>query len=73
MPRGIDMILSLGFKRETIFTARNVERITPEIIQCDCPECEGDGDWTKFMPEEDGWDPGSIPCIQCKGTGRIYA
>lgn len=67
------MILSLGWWKETTLIARNVKRVTPEIIQCDCPECGGDGDWTKFMPEEDRWKPGEIPCVQCKGTGRIYA
>lgn len=83
------MILSLGWKRETIAEAKNVVRITPEIIQCDCPECGGDGDWGKFLFEGPNaeaylehaadfgvslpYQKGSYPCIDCKGTGRIYA
>lgn len=67
------MILSRGFWRSTICEARHVRRVTPEIIECDCPECGGDGDWGKFMPDEDQWKPGEVPCIDCKGTGRVYA
>lgn len=67
------MILSMGFKRETIYKAKNVRRITPEIIECDCPECGGDGDWTKHMPDEEECPPNSVPCIVCKGSGRIFA
>lgn len=64
------MILSLGFSRATIALARRVRRITPEIIECDCPECFGTGDWSKFMPEP---TRERVPCVACKGTGRVYA
>lgn len=67
------MILSRGWWRETICKAEKVVRVTPEIIQCDCPECGGDGDWTKFMPEPEIRTHGEFPCVECKGTGRIYA
>lgn len=33
----------------------------------DCPECLGDGDWTKWHPEP---HLGPFPCVQCKGTGK---
>lgn len=64
------MILSRGFLRNTVIRAQNVHRITPEIVQVDCPECGGDGDWTKYHPEP---DLGPFPCVECKGTGRVYA
>jgi hypothetical protein len=81
-----EVILSLGILRSTIAKARNVKRVTPEIIQCDCPECGGDGDWGKFLFEGKSADVyaegfgvslpyvrGTMKCIDCKGTGRIYA
>lgn len=37
-----------------------------------CVECGGDGDWTKFHPESDALPVGSLPCINCKGTGKRY-
>jgi hypothetical protein len=64
------MILSRGFWRSTIVAARNVKRVTPEIIECDCPECLGTGDWSQFMPEP---TEERVDCVECKGTGRIYA
>ncbi len=32
-----------------------------------CFECSGDGDWTKYHPE-------NIPCkcVECKGAGYVY-
>lgn len=65
------MILSRGWVRNVIVRARKVRRVTPEIIECDCPECFGTGDWSKFMPEE--CSPRTVDCVECKGTGRIYA
>lgn len=56
------VILSKGWWRSTIIKAKNIVRVTPEIIQCDCVECDGTG---FFMVLE--------PCVECKGTGRIYA
>ena len=38
--------------------------------QIDCLECGGDGDWTKFHPESETLPPNSMPCVQCKGTGK---
>lgn len=80
------MILSCGWLRETIVKARNVKRITPEIIQCNCVECGGDGDWGKFLftgPDAEDYArafgislpyiKGTMKCVDCKGTGRIYA
>lgn len=66
--------------------ARSVVRVTPEIIECNCLECGGDGDWGKFLfdgPNAEAYAEafdielpyvkGTMPCIDCKGTGRIYA
>ena len=35
--------------------------------QIDCLECGGDGDWTKYHPD-------NIPtiCVNCKGSGKIF-
>lgn len=78
-----NMILSLGIHRNTITAAKNIRRITDTIIECDCPECGGDGDWGKLVQEPPDlclavtgsypYVKGSCICIECKGTGRIYA
>lgn len=64
------MFLSRGFWRNTCVDCKKVRRITPEIIECDCPECGGTGDWTRFLPEP---QDERCPCVDCKGTGRVYA
>lgn len=64
------MVLSRGWLRSTIVLARNVRCVTPEIVECDCPECYGTGDWAQFMPEPTAE---RVDCVECKGTGRIYA
>jgi hypothetical protein len=61
------MVLSLGRLRSTLAYANGLLRMTPEIIECDCPECNGLGLFLGH-PEFD-----SLPCVACKGTGRIYA
>jgi hypothetical protein len=66
------MMLWLGFERNTPALANRLVRITPEIIQCDCPECEGTGSWLNFHPEPELHHDG-LPCVACKGTGRIFA
>ena len=48
----------------------------------DCLECGGDGDWGKFIADNEEmcraltgsfpYVPGSYPCVDCKGTGKIY-
>ena len=64
MPR---MIVYLGTKKET------EHECEVEILPCGagritCPECGGDGDWTKYHPEPDS---GPYQCVDCKGTGKI--
>lgn len=62
------------------------KRVTPEIFEIACPECGGDGDWGKFLFEGRNAEAyakdfgvqlpyvrGSFPCVDCKGTGRVYA
>ena len=61
------MIAYLGFKRTT-----EVE-VCPIDLGCGagevaCFECEGTGDWDRFMPEPTGKPD---PCVCCKGTGKI--
>jgi DnaJ-class molecular chaperone len=34
-----------------------------------CWECEGTGDWGRFLPEPSG-EP--EPCVECKGAGFRY-
>lgn len=80
------MIYACGRHGEKYYNAKNVVRVTPEIIQMDCPECGGDGDWGKFLfngPNAETYAEafnielpyikGTMPCIDCKGTGRVYA
>jgi hypothetical protein len=66
------MVLSLGRQRSKLELAQNIKRITPEIIEVDCPECGGDGDWGKFF-KVDGFPSEDWACVQCKGTGRVSA
>lgn len=63
--------LYLGFSRETPY-ATTFHTEEPEIgaALCTCPECGGTGDWTPFYPEP--LPPGSLPCVDCKGTGRVW-
>jgi len=52
------------------------------VLQVDCLECGGDGDWGKFVADNaqlcrdlTGSYPyvkGSCPCVDCKGTGKVY-
>lgn len=67
----VPAVLYLGTKRETPF-AVTLMRTEPGIgaAQCSCPECEGTGDWTPYYPEP--LPPRSMPCVACKGTGRIW-
>jgi hypothetical protein len=63
------MVAYLGWWRAT-----EVE-IDPVDLGCGagevaCFECGGDGDWTKFHPDET-FEPGSMPCVDCKGTGKV--
>ena len=66
------MVMYMGTKRETVY-ATTPHREEHEIgaAQCTCPECGGDGDWTKFYPHpEELSEP--MQCVECKGTGRIW-
>lgn len=63
------MAVDHGFRRDNT-------RIHPIEFVCldcgigrmTCPECGGDGDWSKFHPEELS---GPMPCVDCKGTGKV--
>ncbi len=84
------LVLSIGRTGDTVVKAKRAKRITPEIVQCDCPECGGDGDWGKFLFTGAGCEAYAeafgvqLPyvfqdnrptwnCVECKGTGRVYA
>lgn len=51
---------------------QEVEDLGGGVGRTDCIECGGDGDWTKFHPESKSLPTHSIPCIDCKGTGKRY-
>lgn len=61
------MQIDRGFNRETIVIV-NVDLSSGVAGQIACIECEGTGDWGKFMPEP----LTNCPCIECKGTGYIW-
>lgn len=64
------MIAYLGSKRETEVECWPVDHGCG-AGQVPCFECGGDGDWTKFHPEP--WRfPDGFPCVDCKGTGKVY-
>lgn len=67
----MQVIVPRGFQRETDhLTDMQLIDAYLGVGQCDCPECSGTGDWTPFYPEE--LPPNSMPCVECKGTGKIY-
>jgi DnaJ-class molecular chaperone len=39
------------------------------IGKVSCVECEGTGDWSRFLPEH---TEEACPCVTCKGQGFIY-
>ena len=61
------MTVYLGFTRETEHTC-HVELLSCGAGRISCPECGGDGDWAKYLPEPSS-EP--CPCVACKGTGKI--
>lgn len=66
------MVIDRGFKRETICVAANAVRISPEIIEHDCFECDGTGSFLQFYPKPEDF-PDGLDCNECKGTGRTFA
>jgi hypothetical protein len=68
------MAVYCGWTRET-----EVECVVVDLGcgagQIDCLECLGDGDWKKFLNEEQVacMCPGDTPypCVDCKGTGKM--
>lgn len=62
------MIAYLGFYRNTEVECEPVD-MGCGAGQVDCFECGGDGDWTKYHPEP---HLGPSPCVNCKGTGKIF-
>lgn len=63
------VVVDFGLNRETVVACQIEDcgvagRIT-------CMECGGDGDWKKFHPEPETII-GPYPCVDCKGTGRVY-
>jgi hypothetical protein len=56
-----------GFLRETEIEVHPID-LSCGAGQIDCPECGGDGDWTKYHPEP---EKGPYQCVVCKGTGKV--
>jgi DnaJ-class molecular chaperone len=63
------MIVYRGFKRETE-VACDVTLLECGAGEIACIECGGDGDWTKFYPDPDMRLTTTMPCVECKDTGR---
>lgn len=63
------MIAYLGFRRDTEVEVRPID-LGCGAGEVTCFECGGDGDWTKFHPDE-SLPPCSEPCVCCKGTGKV--
>ncbi|HEY5798465.1 MAG TPA: hypothetical protein VIU82_25970 [Bosea sp. (in: a-proteobacteria)] len=63
------MIAYLGFSRATEVEVAPID-LGCGAGQVQCFECGGDGDWTKFHPDE-SLAPKSLPCVDCKGTGKV--
>lgn len=64
------MAVDHGFWRDnTVIRSVDFTALDCGAGQMLCPECGGDGDWSKFHPEE---LTGPMPCLDCKGTGRMW-
>ena len=64
-----ELVVYAGFWRESEHVAENPRLAAPGLFEIDCPECGGTGDWDRFLPEPTG---NLVPCITCKGTGRVF-
>lgn len=80
----IRVTIPAGILRNTFVDRNANERYLAAlgVLEIDCLECEGDGDWTKFVRGNrelskalTGFeDPPAraLLCIDCKGTGKVY-
>jgi hypothetical protein len=70
--RLVTFLMAIHWPRAPIgqFVEQLVTILTPGVGITDCLECAGAGDWTPFVPWEA--EPGSVPCVNCKGSGKIH-
>jgi hypothetical protein len=64
------MQVDRGFSRSTVVMCE-VDLSSGIAGKITCIECGGDGDWKKFHPEPETI-VGPYPCVECKGTGRVW-
>ena len=61
----MEAVAYLGLLRETEVVLDVIPDETG-IVQVDCFECDGAGDWP-YYPDDHIED-----CVVCKGTGKVY-
>lgn len=65
-------IISVGLSQNTLIEVEVERTDVHGVGVATCWECGGDGDWTKFMPDAETRAPASMPCPECKGSGRRF-
>ena len=61
------MTAYLGWKRETEVAVDPLD-LGAGAGRVSCFECEGTGDWSRFLPDR---PPNPEQCVSCKGTGFV--
>jgi hypothetical protein len=64
-------IIAVGIRQETLITVDVSRTHVRGVGVTACWECEGTGDWSRFLPEPAKY-PKGFPCVECKGTGRRF-
>lgn len=65
------MIAYRGFYRNTEVEVEPLD-MGNGVGQVPCFECGGDGDWSKYHPDPEITHKDQCPCVDCKGTGKVY-
>jgi hypothetical protein len=61
-------IIAVGLRGETLIEVDVSRTDVPGVGVTACWECEGTGDWSRFLPDPSKY-PDGFPCVECKGTG----
>jgi hypothetical protein len=64
-------IIAVGFIATTLIEVEVKHTRVRGVGVTRCWECEGTGDWARFMPDPSRY-PDGFPCPECKGTGRRF-